>query len=580
MGVHFFFWVACGSYLALGVQAMISKRASYMQKHADDIPEGKRFRANVLDLFLKNEISGTRTRDLCEDHEKADNNSTDDVRKAGCYGKFQGNVPRELLNKLKKRTAWPPLYWAKIRVFDLQMQIERRKWIPFLLPHEVIWSLNEHSLHKNVLFQHTSLCKQSLKHVVKCAAAMGMPAAQCIPLGMWGDGVPMNYDRTQSLDCLSFSLPGLQGSHHDLRFPITVMPKKYAVRHNTKDDIFNVVSWSLQHLAAGRFPHARHDAEPWQSSDVWRKKHSMEKLPRAILVEMRGDWAFVKECFRFPQHNETLGCCWLCGVTPSGIRNASSTAPWRLDRLSHWQVMQRLRFQGHAISPVFGIPYFQSHLDLMDWLHVADQGVSAAFLGSLFLYMLPRLPGKTEQDKVSHLFGCVWEYYESNAITSRLDTLTLKMLGKKGKAKLRGKAAEIRALINFAPILCTSFCDAGDVVDQTVSLASFALQACYANLSRNSYDRHNLATNSRKFCMLLVELEKKAQFRLLPKLHLFQELCEMTDINPSLTWCYRDEDFGGSLAALSRVRGGANRAANIAKSVLLKFCCQHKFPRL
>ena len=194
--------------------------------------------------------------------------------------------------------------------------------------------------------------------------------------------------------------------------------------------------------------------------------------------------------------------------------------------------------------------------------------------------MLPRLPGKTEQDKVSHLFGCVWEYYESNAITSRLDTLTLKMLGKKGKAKLRGKAAEIRALISFAPILCTSFCDAGDVVDQTVSLASFALQACYANLSRNSYDRHNLATNSRKFCMLLVELEKKAQFRLLPKLHLFQELCEMTDINPSLTWCYRDEDFGGSLAALSRVRGGANRAANIAKSVLLKFCCQHKFPRL
>jgi hypothetical protein len=260
----------------------------------------------------------------------------------------------------------------------------------------------------------------------------------------------MNYDRTESLDCLSFSLPGLQGNHHDLRFPITVMPKKYAVRHNTKDDIFNIVSWSLQHLAAGKFPHARHDAEPWQSSDVWRKKHSMEKLPRAVLVEMRGDWAFVKECFRFPQRNETLGCCWLCGVTPNGIRNASSTAPWRFDRLSHWQVMQRLRTQGHAISPVFGIPYFQSHLVLMDWLHVADQGVSAAFLGSLFLYMLPRLPGKTEQDKLAHLFGCMCEYYESNAITSRLDTLTLKMLGKKSKAKLRGKAAEIRAFISFA----------------------------------------------------------------------------------------------------------------------------------
>ena len=81
--------------------------------------------------------------------------------------------------------------------------------------------------------------------------------------------------------------------------------------------------------------------------------------------------------------------------------------------------------------------------------------------------------------------------------------------------------------------------------------------------------------------MFLCELEKKApEFRIVPKLHFFQELCEMTDINPSLTWCYRDEDFGGSLAAMSRVRGGANRAANIAKSVLLKFCCQHRLPRL
>ena len=560
---------------------MLSKRASYMQKHSWEIPEGKRFRANVIDLFLTNEISGIRARDVCEDHEKAEPRSTADLRRAGTSGKYLCNVPRELLTKLKKRSAWPPLYWAKIRVFDLQMQIERKKYLPFLLPHEIISCLDEHSVDKATLFQHSGLCKQSLAHLNKCAAAMGVPTAQCVSIGMWGDGVPMNFDRTQSLDVLSFSLPGLEGSQHGLRFPITVLPKKYIIRHNTKDDIFNVVSWSFQHLFAGRFPNTRHDGEPWLETDVWRKKRSLLKCPTAFLVEMRGDWAFMKECFRFPQHNEVLGCCWLCAVTPDGIRNASSAAPWRLNRLSHWQVLHRLKIQSHAISPLFSIPHFRTDLVLMDWLHVADQGVSAVFLGSLFQYILHKLPGQTEHDQISHLFGLVHEYYDSNSITSRLDNITLKMLGPKAKAKLRACAAEVRGLISFAPLLCRKFLDTSNVVDQTVLLASLDLQACYANLSRSDYNQHSMATSCRKFCMLLCELEKKTpQFRVLPKLHLFQELCEMTDINPSLTWCYRDEDFGGSLAAMSRVRGGANRAANIAKSVLLKFCCSHKLPRL
>ena len=69
-------------------------------------------------------------------------------------------------------------------------------------------------------------------------------------------------------------------------------------------------------------------------------------------------------------------------------------------------------------------------------------------------------------------------------------------------------------------------------------------------------------------------------FKVIPKLHLLQELCEMSDINPSLTWCYRDEEFGGSLAAISRIRGGANRASNVAKQVLSRFIAGHRLPRL
>ena len=81
--------------------------------------------------------------------------------------------------------------------------------------------------------------------------------------------------------------------------------------------------------------------------------------------------------------------------------------------------------------------------------------------------------------------------------------------------------------------------------------------------------------------MLLVQLEQhNTLFKVIPKLHLFQELAEMSDICPSLTWCYRDEDFGGSLASLSRIRGGWNKAAQVAKNVLLKFMLQHHLPRI
>ena len=41
-----------------------------------------------------------------------------------------------------------------------------------------------------------------------------------------------------------------------------------------------------------------------------------------------------------------------------------------------------------------------------------------------------------------------------------------------------------------------------------------------------------------------------------PKLHLFQELCENAQTNPSLSWTYSDEDFGGTLSALATRRWG------------------------
>ena len=71
-------------------------------------------------------------------------------------------------------------------------------------------------------------------------------------------------------------------------------------------------------------------------------------------------------------------------------------------------------------------------------------------------------------------------------------------------------------------------------------------------------------------------------WRLKPKMHLLQELCEMREqpSNPSLFWTYRDEDFGGSIAHISRRRGGKNSSSSTATSVLDRFIAQTVVPTL
>ena len=58
-----------------------------------------------------------------------------------------------------------------------------------------------------------------------------------------------------------------------------------------------VLKWSLEILASGTMPSTRHDGTPWRKSDVRRAKWSGDPVQRAILVQIRGDWACYKQHF-------------------------------------------------------------------------------------------------------------------------------------------------------------------------------------------------------------------------------------------------------------------------------------------
>ena len=68
------------------------------------------------------------------------------------------------------------------------------------------------------------------------------------------------------------------------------------------------------------------------------------------------------------------------------------------------------------------------------------------------------------------------------------------------------------------------------------------------------------------------------KWRLKPKVHQMQELCEEALHNASRNWTNRDEDFGGSMAGFARVRGCKATAKVVGLNVLLKFQARHALP--
>ena len=64
---------------------MLSKRA---RPGTDAVPLAKRFRRNVADLVLNNEISAGRAQDLSADAQAAGARHVEDFAAAGCRGCF------------------------------------------------------------------------------------------------------------------------------------------------------------------------------------------------------------------------------------------------------------------------------------------------------------------------------------------------------------------------------------------------------------------------------------------------------------------------------------------------------------
>ena len=240
---------------------------------------------------------------------------------------------------------------------------------------------------------------------------------------------------------------------------------------------------------------------------------------------------------------------------------------------------------GQTISPLFSIPWVTKDICRIDWLHCADQGVTADYLGNLFVMIANKLPGANFKSRVEALWLKIQKFYEDYKVEDRLHMLLPTMLKQSKKApKLRGSAAQVRALVPCALKLSQEILSRGTPVEEAAIVGMVHLDQCYKALSKDSiFHADILREHSRQFALQYTALEAAFEdpksWRIKPKLHLFLELAAEGS-KPALFWTYRDEDFGGSVSKLARRRGGLLSVKAFSCNLLQRFMMHQPMLRM
>ena len=283
---------------------MLSKRAKPWD--ASELSANKRLKQNIRHLFGSNRLSGPETQELINDAAAA-GVSVADLPAPTCDPKDK-HMAQKLRRRLLRRCQWPSDYVCKIRMLNRTTEAEELVDIAILNPHEILdmlWALGDETL----LLDVSMMDPLTLENLRENERSTGI---RMQGFAIHADGVPCNWDRSESAEVVSVSLPGLGGKWKNLRIPLTALPHSM-IGPNTWDDFMEVIAWSVTCAWHGVNPDKRHDGTPFNASDAHRKRKIGKRLRCcSCLVEVGGDWKMLAETFHFPRWNSKEGVCWSC----------------------------------------------------------------------------------------------------------------------------------------------------------------------------------------------------------------------------------------------------------------------------
>ena len=546
-----------------------------------EVPEGAspstKLRCGVQDLYSSGSLSASRASEILGD-----------AAAGGCsscyhrsFDKHDGR-PRTLDRALAAMSGsqWPQLFTWQVTVADREGQ-SKKVDLAFLLPHE--W------LHQMVQIGHLPSLQSNtvdsvvLKNKQRVEKEWG---TNIIGLTLWGDGIPYNWDRSESIDAWTLSVVTLDSSKHKLlRVPFTVIPHHW-VGPQTHNEILQVLEWSLTWMRLGKFPTTLPDNNPISGKSRVAVAGSSLGYVAAIL-EVRGDWKHFAEVLKLPHWQGKESICWRCSCTKEQITQVGDRAPWRLPE-NRWDtaaLKMALLQQNRSLSPMFFFPGFDATMIRVDWLHCMDIGLAAQWCGAVLAVAVEDFKhlGNNMDVRRQYLFSSILNFYKETNVPhgDRLKILPLKRFRpEQGKPVLKAGAAVVRKLIPWFHNWVGGWPE--HILTPTLRSIQHGMKAlymCYQMLSKDA-PLEEFHVHAKRFAVQLVSLaEVRPQtFRVKPKLHLLMELSLEKSSSPSSCWTYRDEDFGGSLATFAVRRGGKDTPYATSSNTLKKCCLNQQMP--
>jgi hypothetical protein len=264
------------------------------------------------------------------------------------------------------------------------------------------------------------------------------------------------------------------------------------------------------------------------------------------------------------------------------VHRAESDAAWRQTRFSLADFLERQVRKGCLINPIFAVFGMCLKIFRIDWLHAVDLGVAADFLGNLLWLIAEKMLAPNQDARVQLLWEEINTFYRNYGIQDRIKKFTKNTIRPDAHTppKLHCSAAQCRALVHFGTLAARRFLSDSVPAEYAAKTAAYHLNVCYSTLKNPNSDA--LSSSSQAFVLqyaALMAISDGIAWRIKPKAHMFLELCAEGS-QPQLTWTYRDEDYGGSIAKTCKMRGMWKKVSCFAAHALDLFHIDNEFPRV
>ena len=273
----------------------------------------------------------------------------------GASAKYPGNIERDFGRRMKK------VLGITVKPLEVSVDVSGVNILVLvLLPHELfaaIWDKNYEKASARFIGGYAvqdvwRIAKNGeeawfLEHPLK-SAILGNPDLH-VPVRVWGDDAPVG-KHGRAVRAVSWAPAAVRGEALQSKLLCWVIDPS-VVSVISEKQLFNILAWSLDVLAAGRHPSCGPDGQPWKDGP-WKDKARAALAGQALspgghrglYAQSSGDGKYLQEIYHLPWHPTTDFICKFCHACkspgPNNYANAKEDAPWTQQRRSTGEISE------------------------------------------------------------------------------------------------------------------------------------------------------------------------------------------------------------------------------------------------